>query len=368
MSKMKGYIEANVYEEAKKRIKHVIATFDKIYVSFSGGKDSLVALHLVEEVFREEGINEKVNVIFRDEELIPDDVIDFVQSYYHSGRYNFKYFAAPMKSHKFILGSTYEYIQWDENREWIRPKPEFAITGEKGQVYDQYSMDKLAVGNEKGKIAFITGIRADESLIRFRSCVNKKNENYINATEIKNVKLVKPIYDWTEKDVFKYFYDKHIAYCGIYDLQMLNGDDLRVSTPLHAESAKRFGKIRTLYPQFYQQLVDMFPEMIVQDRYWNDYDRYGIMDKYEKSWNGIVRYINEQITDPTQQKLAKKRLIETKKMRENRIKANPATKKNYGGFPLLHVFKTIVDGGYKRVIQPKANPSPKEIEYEGVLK
>jgi len=363
MSKLKKYIDANVYEEAKKRIVHVINTFDKIYVSFSGGKDSLVTLELTEEVYRDLGITEKINVIFRDEELIPDDVMQFVQEKYHSGKYNFKYFAAPMKSNKFILGETFSYIQWDPNREWIRPKPEFAITGEKGVIYDQYTMDALAVGAEKGKIAFLTGIRADESLVRFRSCINKKNENYINATDIKNVKLVKPIFDWTENDVFKYFYDNKIEYCGIYDNQMLNGEGLRVSTPLHAESAKRFGKIRTIYPQFYQQIVNIFPEMIVQDRYWDEYDRYGIIEKYPHSWDGILKYINEHISDPKQKLLAKKRLIDTKRNRENKMKSHPQNN-NFGGFPLLYVFKCIVNGDYKRVIQPKVTPTPKEIEYE----
>jgi predicted phosphoadenosine phosphosulfate sulfurtransferase len=361
---MKGYIDTNVYEEAKKRLRHIINTFDKLYVSFSGGKDSLASLHLVEEVYREMGIKEKVNVYFRDEELIPDDVIEFVQSYYHSGKYNFYYYCVPLRSQKFLLGKTYDYIQWDPNRKWIRPMPDFALKGDGKTIYDQYSTEELVVGGAKGKIAFITGVRADESLIRFRSCVNKKNENYINATGVPNVKLCKPIYDWTEKDVFKYFYDNDIRYCGIYDLQMLNNEELRVSTPLHAESAKRFGKIRTIYPQFYQQLVDVFPEMLVQDRYWNEFDRYGIMEKYEHSWEGILRYIKEQIDDPRQQLLAKKRLFETKKMRENKIKREPKSAKNFGGFPLLYVFKTIIDGGYKRVIQPKANPTPKEIEYE----
>lgn len=52
-------------------------------------------------------------------------------------------------------------------------------------------------------MAFLTGIRADESLIRYRASVNKLNENYINATECKRVSLCKPIYDWRENDVFK---------------------------------------------------------------------------------------------------------------------------------------------------------------------
>jgi predicted phosphoadenosine phosphosulfate sulfurtransferase len=357
MSKLKEYIDANVYEEAKKRIVHVINTFDKIFVSFSGGKDSLVVLELVEEVFKELGIKEKVNVIFRDEELIPDDVIQFVQEKYESGRYNFKYYAVPMRSSKFVLGETFEYIQWDNSREWIREKPDYAIKGEKGKVYDQYSMDAMMVGSERGKIALLTGIRADESLVRFRSCINKKNENYINATEIKNVKLVKPIFDWAENDVFKYFYDNGIKYCGIYDLQMFNGESLRVSTPLHAEAAKRFGKIKTIYPQFYAQLVDMFPEMILQDRYWNEYDRYAVMKNYELSWKGLMRFINDHITDKAQNKLAKERFFQVKTYSENGLK-----KDRGGGYPIDYVFKCFVNGNYKRKIQPLSKQGRKTSE------
>ncbi|QFG05481.1 PAPS reductase domain protein [Bacillus phage 031MP004] len=364
MSKMKGYIDANVYEEAKRRIKHVMNTFDKLYVAFSGGKDSLAALHLVEEVYREEGLTDKVNVIFRDEELIPDDVIDFVQEYYSSGKYNFKYFAVPLKSQKFILGKTYEYIQWDEHREWVREKPPFAITGEKGVIYDQYTLDEYATREDKGRVAIITGIRADESLVRFRAAVNKRDENYINASSIPNVKLVKPLFDWTEKDIFKYFYDNDIRYCHIYDKQVWNKEELRVSTPIHAERAKRFDKLKSIYPQFYQQIVSIFPEMLVQERYWKDYDRYGIIDKYPNTWDGVLQYIKENITDPAEQKLAKTRLIHAKTFRENTMKKNPKTKKNFGGYPLLYVFKTIVDGGYKRKIQPKKQITQKELDYE----
>lgn len=364
MSKLKHYIDANVYEEAKKRIKHIIATFDTVNVCFSGGKDSLVMLHLTEEVYEELGLTEKINVIFRDEELIPDDVIEFVQAYYHSGKYNFRYFAAPLKSNKFILGNSFQYIQWDPEREWIRPKPDFAIEGEEGVLYDQYTMDAFTVQGQRGKIALLTGIRADESLTRLRAAVNKKNENYINATESPNIKICKPIFDWSEKDIFKYLYEKNIPYCPIYDKQMFNGDSLRVSTPLHAEAAKRLGKLRTVYPQFYQQIVNIFPEVLVQDLYWNSFDRYGIIEKYEHSWLGILKYINDNIKEPERAALAKTRLFHAKQFRESAIKKNAAAKKNLGGYPILYVFKCIINGDYKRKIQPKDKISESEREYE----
>lgn len=362
---IKGYIDTDVLTEAKKRIKHIINTFDKIYVCFSGGKDSLAVLHLTQEVYDELGITEKINVIFRDEEVIPDEVINFVTSYYESGRYNFYYYCVPLKSTKFILGKTYEYIQWDPNREWVRQKPPFAITLEEGdnRIFDQYTMDAFCVAGVNGKIAFLTGIRADESLVRLASCLNKKNENYICATEANNVKLCKPIFDWSQNDVFKYFYDRGIQYCTIYDNQTFNGDALRVATPLHAECSKRIGKLRTLYPEFYERIINVFPEVILQDKYWDSLDRFGICWSYEHTFDGIMRYIDEHITDPKQKRLAAQRVATVYTTRVNKMKTEQG-KRNYGGYPVLYVFKQIINGNFKRAIQPCVNPTKQMLEYE----
>jgi len=358
------YIDTDVLTEAKKRINHVLNNFDKIFVCFSGGKDSLVVLHLVEQVYKENNISEKINVIFRDEELIPDDVVDFVTEHVKSGKYNFYYYAVRLYSEKFILGKTYQYIQWDNEREWVREKPDFAITDPLDRVFSQHTMDEFCASGHKGKLAFLNGIRADESILRYQSCLNKKNENYINASGTPNVHLVKPIYDWSEKDVFKFFYDNDIKYCEIYDNQMWARQNLRVSTPFHAEAAKRFDKVKTVYPVFYQQLINIFPEMLMQEKYWGFLDRDLAIEKYPKSWNGIFQYIKENIEDPRLKKLAIKRVLSAKMNRENKIKKNPESIANYGGYPVYYVFKKILKGEFEREIQPQSKLHKKDIEFE----
>lgn len=365
---LKYYIEENVYNEAKKRIGHILDIFDNVIVCFSGGKDSLAVLSLVEEVYAERGITDKIKVLFRDEEIIPDSVVDFVKEKAESGKYDFRYYAVPLKSEKFILGKTYEYVQWDKNRKHLRTPPEYAITLPDGdsRVFSQYTMDEFCCKDLRGRVAMLTGIRAEESLTRFRSVINKKNENYICASKNDRIKLCKPIYDWKEQDIFIYFYKQKINYCPIYDAEMLNGETLRVATPLIANSAKKFHKVRTLYPTFYQQILDIFPEMKVQDMYWRSLSKGGSFDGYEHSYEGLLKYVQDTLPEadvPRVVELLRKAWV----TRNNYLKAGKR-RENLGGYPLLYLFKVTRRSGFSHLlaITPQGKATIEDFEFENL--
>lgn len=347
MVRQKQYLDIDVLAAAKERIRHIYDTFDSLAVCFSGGKDSLATLHLTWEVAQEIGLSH-VDVIFRDEELIPDAVIDFVNEYRQLPWVRMLYFAVPLASTKYILGRSFDYIQWDPGRRHMRPVPDHAITLPPGdeRTFDQYSMDSFAGQYFKGRIAFVTGIRAAESLIRFRASVNKLNENYINATAHgqgpANIALCKPLYDWQENDVFRYFYEREIRYCALYDAQHLAGDNLRVSTPLHAESAKRFGRHRTISPVFYQQVVDLFPEMLEQERYFAELDNSAIVAQYGRDMAGVKAYILEELQDEHQQEMALKMWAQLEAMR----------RRDADRYPPEYVLKYFMAGQFKRLLLP----------------
>lgn len=354
---IRKYLKTDVYTEAKARIGQMIDLFDNVLVAFSGGKDSLVCLNLVEEVYHERGIKDKIKVFFRDEELIPNNVISFVQDIYKSGRFDFSYYCIPLKSNKSILDKNTEYIQWDPERNHIRNKPDFAITSD--TIYDQYTSDSFIANRYKGSKIIITGIRTQESFMRLRSVLIKKTMPHIVKTNTPGIAMGRPIYDWSEKDIFKYLYEKKIDYCPIYDDELYNGEELRVSTPLHSESSKRIYNIKTRDPLFWDQLSQLFPEIDIQARYYTQIDKNSIFNKYKPGEDGMIDYINENVSDELKPKafeIVNNALV----LRKNAIGRNPS---NYGGYPYLHIFKTIVSG-VKRSVTIKKEPSKSDIEYE----
>lgn len=336
----------NVLDAARWRINNILDTYDTVAVAFSGGKDSLVTMHLLREALeaRAKGKPVKVNVVFRDEEVIQNHVIDFVDFYRRQPWVKMLWFTVPLKSQKFILGRAYAYLQWDPAREWVRTKPEWGINRPDGEVYDQYSMDDLVATYYKGKVCVLTGIRCQESLMRFRAVVNKVGQPWVAGTKCKRLDLGRPIYDWTENDIFKYLHESGIRYAEIYDRQSAAGFALRVSTPLHAESAKRLDYLREQDPEFYDSVLRVFPEMAVQGKYFNDLQKITDDEVPEtpaelKNWL-MISYEGAQL------KLALQRFDECMAFWRN-PKVAPM-------YPMRYVYGQFKSGAFKRVFLPKA--------------
>ena len=213
----KFYLDENVLEASKKRVSFAFDNFDKIYVSFSAGKDSTVMLHLVIDEAKKRGV--KVGVLIVDLEgqykLTIDHINETIKEY---GEFIDLYWVC-LPLHLRNAVSVYEpfWLCWDEQRkkDWIRQPPKDAITDakyfpffRKGMEFEEF-VPEFGEWYAKGKTtACFVGIRTDESLNRYRTLASDskvvfKNKQYTTKVT-DNVFNYYPIYDWTTKDIWIY--------------------------------------------------------------------------------------------------------------------------------------------------------------------
>ena len=229
----KRYIEKNVYESAKERISFIFNEFDNICVSFSGGKDSGVVLNLAIEEARKR--KRKIGVVFIDLEAWYKKTEEFINRMIFNNLDVLEpyWICLPMKSDNSLSYFEPFWIWWERGKEdiWVRPMPQneyvINLNNNKLDFYKENMTFEDFVkefGNWYGKgekTACLLGIRANESLNRYRAIVmdktKYKNKNY--STLVKNETYnIYPINDSTvdDKRTYKGKFEKD--YNHLYDL------------------------------------------------------------------------------------------------------------------------------------------------------
>jgi predicted phosphoadenosine phosphosulfate sulfurtransferase len=233
----KKYLDINVLESSKNRISKVFDSFEKIYISFSGGKDSTVMTHLVmsEAIKR----NRKVAILIIDLEAQYKQTIDHIREIIELYKDNIElhWFCGELLLRNAVSDFQPKWVCWDEENKdiWVRQKPKEASDLSQYDFYiPKMEFEEFMVlfgkwySNGKLTAGFI-GIRADESLHRYRAIVSNKNGLMFNGhkwtTKVSsNLFNVYPIYDWRTEDIWIFHSkNKHLCHNTIYDMMTMAG-------------------------------------------------------------------------------------------------------------------------------------------------
>lgn len=273
---MKNYnSEINVYDASWDRIDFIFKNFERIYLSFSGGKDSGVMLNLVLKYMREHNITEKVGLMTLDNEANYDYSLEFMHEIIQKNLdlLDVYWCCLPITLPCTVSAYMTEWQCWGERdkERWIRPMPtEDYIVNidnnkfdffEEDMSYDEF-WDKFGEWYSQGKrTACLIGIRADESLNRFRAIMNREKKmlkgKFWTKKNMKHVYNVYPIYDWKTEDVWvanaKFEWDYNELY-DIFYKAGLSIHQMRVASPFMSESKSSLNLYRVIDPHVWSRL------------------------------------------------------------------------------------------------------------------
>ena len=176
---MKRFLGMDVYTAARLRLEEVFDSFERVYVSFSGGKDSGVAVQLALEVAREKG-RLPLDVLHIDLEAWYAHTAAFVSRIMTRPDVRPHWICLPLRLRNSVSQLQPHWLCWDPAARslWVRALPEYpgVIAEEgyfpwfrRGMEFEEFSplfAEEFAGGRS---CACIVAIRSDESLNRFRT-------------------------------------------------------------------------------------------------------------------------------------------------------------------------------------------------------
>lgn len=265
----KKYLEQNVYDAAVDRIKWTFDNCERIYLSFSGGKDSTVMLHMVADEARKR--NRKFGLLFIDLEGQYKLTIEHIKTCFDLYKDITEPYWCCLPIHLRNAVSVYEpfWICWDEaaEKQWIRKRPkrcftEFPFT-RPGMEFEEF-VPEFGEWYAQGKTtACFVGIRTDESLNRFRtisSTTKQTLDNKLYTTKVRdNLYNVYPLYDWKTQDIWVYhgkFRDK--PYNKLYDLMNMAGLTIhqqRICQPYGDDQRRGLWLFHLIEPETWARVV-----------------------------------------------------------------------------------------------------------------
>lgn len=261
----------DVLAAAQQRIAWTFDRFERVYVSFSGGKDSTVMLHLVAEEARRRG--QKFGLLFVDLEAQYRLTIEHVEACYrlYADIIDPHWIALPISLRNAVSQFEPKWLCWDPDAKplWVREPSPLSITSplfypwfKQGMEFEEL-VPAFGQWYADGKTtACLVGIRADESLNRFRTLIaNKTRMEGKSWTTWLGGPLwnVYPIYDWRTEDLWTWHArNPEAPHNQLYERMRLAGlsiHQMRICQPYGDDQRKGLWLYQIIEPETWGKVV-----------------------------------------------------------------------------------------------------------------
>jgi len=283
--------DIDVVAAAEQRIKNVFDNGVPVYMSFSGGKDSLALAQVVMNLIQHGKIKaEQLVVHFVDEEAIFKCIEDTVKAWrrkFIAVGASFEWYCVEVKHFNCFneLSEDESFICWDRTKEdvWVRRPPSFAITEHpmlrpRKDAYQDW-LPRMCMDGMT-----IVGIRAAESIQRLKNLATMT----MAGKKMTNKRQIFPIYDWTNNDVWKYLLEQRVEIPEIYLYLWQTGtskSQLRVSQFFSVDTAKSLVQMNEYYPDLMERITKREPNAYLATLYW-DSEMFGRRTKTRREMEG----------------------------------------------------------------------------------
>ena len=271
----KKYLDINVYEAARERIKYIFEEFENVLVAFSGGKDSAVCMNLVYDYAKEIGALDKVAMYHLDYEAQYQMTTDFVDDSFKAFEVVRKYWLClPVEAQCCCKMDAGTWTPWEADKKdiWVRDMPDYDYVVNEDNCHfpfkhgqSDYTVQTVFskwFASRFGRTAVVIGLRATESLHRYNTVKNEHKNNvdgkrWMTAVDANTVNAY-PIYDWETADIWTYNAKFDKAYNKLYDLYYqagLNVDQMRVASPFNDCAADTLYLYRAIDPNSWGKMI-----------------------------------------------------------------------------------------------------------------
>jgi len=278
MSSLKLYnSQIDVLQAARQRIAYTFDNFEKIYIAYSGGKDSTVMFHLIMNEARKRA--RKVGVLYVDLEAQYAATIAHSEKMFnlYKDLIDLHWVCLPISLRNAVSNFEPRWTCWDPEKKdlWVRPLPKGPDVISDPNFYpffvSGFEFEELVPEfgkwySEGKTTACCVGIRCDESLNRFRTIVSKTKTRYDNQPFTTLVEPdstlynVYPIYDWQVGDIWRYHANNaDRPYNPIYDYMFKAGltpAQMRICQPYGDDQKKGLWLYHILEPQTWFKVLN----------------------------------------------------------------------------------------------------------------